>query len=659
MIFPLSRIRFALLAFLFLLPTTVSLSVAAGPAAAELEVLQRDDPPLPQAFAEPPLLAERVAAGGLPPIEDRLPEVPLVVDFGQRTLGEPGGELLMLVGRNKDVRLLTVYGYARLVGFDENFELMPDLLQKVEVEDGRIFTLHLRPGHKWSDGAPFTAEDFRYWWEDMANNADRYPAGPPATLLVDGAAPDFEILDETTVRYSWPAPNPFFLPALAGARPLFIYAPAHYLKQFHPAHSDPAALQAKAEELGLRNWAQLHNRMDSLYGFDNPALPVLQPWRLITEPPSQRYVAERNPFFHRIDPEGMQLPYLDRFVLDVVGGSLLPVKTGAGDTDLQSRGLNFSDYTFLKQGEKRGNFSVRLWETVRPSELALYPNLNARDPVWRDLFRDVRVRRALSLAIDREMINQVVYFGLGLTGNQAVLPASPFHVEAHRQTWAQFDPEQANALLDEAGLSRRNRAGIRLLPDGRPMEIIVETAGENLQETDVLQLIKEAWAEIGVEVFIKPLQREVLRNRIFAGDTLMTMWFGLENGVPTADLPPNEFVPVQQHGYHWPKWGQYFETKGKSGEAPDLPAAQELMELYRDWHSATGRAGREAAWERILEINAEQVFTFGLVAQIPQPIVVRNGLHNLPETAIYNWNPGAQFGIYRPETFWMEEAARR
>ncbi len=629
------------------------------PALAAMERLERNDPPLPNTFSEPPLLAERVAADALPPVAERLPETPLVVDFSARRLGQPGGELRMLVGRNKDVRLFTVYGYARLVGFNQDFELVPDLLEKVEVEAGRRFTLHLRPGHRWSDGAPFTAEDFRYWWEEMANNAERYPAGPPATLLVDGAPPVFEVLDETRVRYTWPAPNPFFLPALAGARPLFIYAPAHYLKQFHPAYSDPEALQAKAEAQGLRNWAQLHNRKDSLYDFDNPALPVLQPWRLVTEPPSQRYVAERNPYFHRVDPEGLQLPYLDRFVLEVVGGSLLPVKTGAGDSDLQSRGLSFSDYTFLKEGEERGDYAVRLWDTVRPSELALYPNLNANDPVWRKLFRAPRFRRALSLAIDREMINQVVYFGLGLTGNQSVLPASPLYEKAYRQAWAEHDPARADALLQELGLDKRNDDGLRLLPDGRPMELVVETAGENLEETDVLELIRDGWREIGVKLYIKPLQREVLRNRIFAGDTLMTMWYGFENGIPSADLPPSEFVPVRQHSYHWPKWGQYHETKGQSGAAPDLAVARELMRLYEAWRSATSKAGRRAAWERILEINADQVFTLGLVAKIPQPIVVRNGLHNVPREAIYNWDPGAQFGVYRPETFWLEEAARR
>jgi peptide/nickel transport system substrate-binding protein len=636
-----------------LLLGTVS-ALPAGPALAETETLTRAAPPMPEAFREPPMLQARVEAGELPPVAERLPEAPLVVEMGERTIGTSGGDLLMMVGREKDTRLFTVYGYARLVGFDENFELVPDILEKVEVEEGRTFTLHLRPGHKWSDGDAFTAEDFRYWWEDMANNEERYPAGPPASLLVDGQPPVFEILDETTVRYTWPAPNPFFLPELAGARPLYIYAPSHYLKQFHPAHTDPAKVQAMAEELGLRNWAQLHNRYDNLYDFDNPALPVLQPWRLTTAPPAQRFVSERNPYFHRVDPEGLQLPYFDTFTLDVVAGSLLPVKTGAGDTDLQSRGLNFSDYTFLKESAERSGYEVRLWDTVRPSELALYPNLNAVDPQWRELLRDVRFRRALSLGIDRDLINQVVYFGLGLTGNQSVLPASPLYEESLRAAWAAYDPAQANALLDELGLTERNGEGTRLMPDGRPLEIVVETAGENLQETDVLELIQDTWAEIGVKLFIKPLQREVLRNRIFAGETLMTMWYGFENGIPTADLPPEEFVPVRQHSYHWPMWGQHFETKGQAGEAPDMPVAQRLMELYEAWRTAPSKAGRQAAWDEILEINAEQVFTFGLVAKIPQPIVVTYGLKNVPDQAIYNWDPGAQFGVYRTETFYKE-----
>ena len=188
-----------------------------------------------------------------------------------------------------------VFGYARLVGYDAELHLVPDILEDVEVEDGRVFTMRLRAGHRWSDGAPFTSEDFRYWWEDVASNEQLSPIGPPVELRVDGEWPQVEVLDERTVRYSWSKPNPFFLPALAGARPMFIYAPAHYLKQFHERYADPDELARLIEADRARDWAQLHGRRDRMYRFDNPHLPTLQPWVLQNGPPASRFVAERNP----------------------------------------------------------------------------------------------------------------------------------------------------------------------------------------------------------------------------------------------------------------------------------------------------------------------------------------------------------------------------
>jgi peptide/nickel transport system substrate-binding protein len=236
-----------------------------------------------------------------------------------------------------------------------------------------------------------------------------------------------------------------------------------------------------------------------------------------------------------------------------------------------------------------------------------------------------------------------------------VLPGSPLYEAHYRTAWADHDPARANALLDDIGLDKRNRQGIRLLPDGRPLEIIVESAGESPMESDLLELIADRWAEIGVKSFTKPSQREVLRNRIFAGEALMTIWFGIENGVPTPGESPAEFTPVRQHSYQWPKWGQYYETEGRAGDAPDTPYAKELMALYKSWMAAGSRAEQREIWQRILEINAEQVYTIGLVTKVPQPVVVRNTLRNVPEQAIFNWDPGAQFGVYRMDSFWFEQ----
>jgi peptide/nickel transport system substrate-binding protein len=597
-----------------------------------------------------------LALPGAAPAGAGPPDEPSVVEMnGDKSVGTPGGELAMLIGRTKDTRLMVVYGYARLVGYNESLELVPDILKDIEVEDGRAFTMRLRPGHRWSDGQPLTSEDFRYWWEDVANNEQLSPTGPPAELYVDGEPPTVEFPDELTVRYSWSKPNPFFLPALAGATPTFIYMPAHYLKQFHEKYADPDKLAAMIQDAQARDWAQLHGRKDGMYNFDNPDLPTLQPWRVTTAPPATRFVFERNDYFHRVDATGQQLPYIDRVVFDVVDDKLIPVKTGAGETDLQSRGLFFKHYTFLKESEERSNLDTLLWETARGAHLAIYPNLNAKDEVWRELFRDVRFRRALSLGVDRDEINQIMYFGLAMGGGNTVLPKSPLHKPEYREAWADFDLEQANALLDEIGLTERSADGLRLLPDGRPMELIVETAGEETEQSDILELVEESWLQLGIRIHTKPSQREVFRNRVFSGEALMSIWYGLENGIPTAEMSPNEFVPTSQQQLQWPKWGQHFETKGAAGEPPDEPEAQKLLQLFKAWRNAGDAEERSAIWHDILQIYSDQIYSIGLISGVLQPVAVRRNLHNVPKEAVYNWEPGAQFGVYRPDTFWFEQ----
>jgi len=261
---------------------------------------------------ETPGLPERVAAGELPAVAERVPEEPLVVDLAARgrDAGAHGGTMKMFVTRSKDVCYMAAWGCGRLVGYNSSYELTPDLLRDVAVsDDGRSVTLHLRHGHEWSDGHPFTIEDFRHWWEDVALNPDLAPSGPPVELLAGGEQPEVEVIDEVTIKYTWPIPNPLFLPALARARPLYIYRPAHYMKRVHAKFADPDGLAEKVEKAKAEKWARLHNRRDNLYKFDNPNLPVLQPWRNTSKKNSQRYVLVRIPFYHRIDPEGRQLPY--------------------------------------------------------------------------------------------------------------------------------------------------------------------------------------------------------------------------------------------------------------------------------------------------------------------------------------------------------------
>ena len=616
--------------------------LAAGPLAAA--------GPAPQ---ESPALAARVAAGALPPVAERLPAEPLVVDLEARgrSFGAPGGTLRTILTNARDIRYMTVWGYARLVGYDADLALQPDILRAVDNDGDSVFTLHLREGHRWSDGHPFTTEDIRYWWEDIANHPELSPSGPPELMLVDDRPPQVEFLSPTAVRFTWHAPNPRFLPALAAARPPFIYRPAHYLKQFHAAHADPADMAVKMRETRSRNWAQLHNKMDEMYRFENPALPTLQPWVNTSELNGQRYVLVRNPFYHRIDARGVQLPYIDTVEIQISAAGLVASKVTLGETDLQIRTLTFSDAPVLRKGEPTGNYATFLWRNGSASEIALYPNQNYADPVWRDLLRTADFRRALSLGVDRRAINRSLYYGLAKERGVAPLDDSPFFSEARATAWTDFDPDRANAMLDALGLTDRNRQGTRLLPDGRPLEIVVETAGERPQESDALQLLTESWREIGVRLIYRPLDRNILRNSAYQGDSMMPVWSGWNNGLPTPDTPPSELAPVDQANFSWPMWGQHFQTGAAAGEPPATPEAQRLLELFRAWNRAEGPEARGLIWEEMLDLHADQVFAIGLVSAAPQPVVVSNRLRNVPEAAVWSWDPGAHLGVHRMDEF--------
>jgi peptide/nickel transport system substrate-binding protein len=390
------------------------------------------------------------------------------------------------------------------------------------------------------------------------------------------------------------------------------------------------------------------------YRPENPELPTLDPWRNSTEPPSDQFVFVRNPYFHRVDSQGRQLPYADRVVMTMGSEDLIPAKAGAGDADLQARYIRFDNYTFLKNAEERIGIRVPLWKSGGGSAVALLPNLNATDPVWRPLLRDVRFRRALSLSIDRTEINQVVYFGLANESADTVLPESPLYKEEYRTDWAQFDPEAANALLDELGL-KRGADGLRRLSDGRIAELIVETAGEGTLETDMLELISDYWLEVGLKLYIKASQREVLRSRAVAGEVLVSVWSGLDNGVPTPDMNPSGLAPTGQSQLQWPVWGIHYETSGSKGEAPDLPEAARLIELLDEWRGATTKEERAAAWHEMLAIYTDQVFSIGTINSTLQPVVVSGNLRNVPDKGIYAFEPGAFFGMYLMDTFWFEQ----
>ena len=590
----------------------------------------------------------------------RLPRDPRIIDLPSlgRSTGKAGGSIRQLISGQRDIRFMTINGYARLIGYDMNLNLQPDILRACDVVEDRIFTFHLRAGHRWSDGSPFTTADVAYYWNDVLLNKKLKKGGLPAELLADGEGPVFEVIDDLTVRYTWASPIPGFLPLLAGASPLVLVLPAAYMKQFHADYADEASLAAHFEAQRVDDWKDLHTKMSRTYRPENPDLPTLDPWRNTTKPPAEQFIFERNDFFHRVDQAGTQLPYIDRVLLNVSSPDIIASQTGAGQSDLQMVGLDFVNYTFLKAAEKRHPVKVALWKRTQGSRIALVPNLTCADPVWRAVMRDVRVRRGLSLAVARHEVNMVSFFGLANESADSVLPGSALFKPEYASAWAAYDPEQANALLDQAGLAIRNITGIRLLPDGRPMNIIIESTGESTVDTDVLQLVKDHWREVGVALFVRVSQRDIFRSRALAGSIVMSAWGGMDNGVPTPDMSPAALAPTAEDLLMWPLWGANYVSKGESGEAPDMPEAQDQLARFEAWQRSTSQQERAVIWHEMLAAHTENVFVIGLVNAALQPILRSSRLQNLPDDGLYGFDPTSYLGVYMPDTFWLDGDAQ-
>jgi len=613
----------------------------------------------PPKLQETFMFQEEVATGALPALKDRLPDDPLIVRLpGKgRNYGTQGGTLRTMITRSKDTRQMVVYGYARLIGYNEKYQLKADILKNFTNENDRKFTLRLRKGHKWSDGAPFTSADFEYWWNDVALNQDLTPSGPSDFLYVDGNLPKVTFPDEWTIIFEWENPNPKFLQTFAQARPPFIFRPAHYLKQYHEKYADPDYLAKEVAKKKVRSWASLHNKLDNMYKFDNVYLPTLQPWIVDAKSTKNRKLFVRNPYYHRVDRKGVQLPYIDRVDMNVVGPGLVAAKANAGEVDLQARGLSFKDISILKKGENDGGkYKTLLWANGTASQIALYPNLNFADQKWQDVMRDVRFRRALSLSINRKLINRVLYFGLAKEGGMSALPHSAFYDPKNTRAWTQYDPDLANKLLDEMGLTKRRPDGIRLLPDGRPVQMVVETAGERQEVENALSIITDTWRDVGVKMIVRPLERDILRNRVYSGTAMAAIWFGWDNGLPQPNTSPSYLAPRQQDFFAWPKWGQHYQMHGKAGTAVSLPEAQRLLDLSIDWDNASDVPARVKIWKEMLKIHADQQYGIGILSEAPQPVVVSNTLKNVPERAVWAWDPGAHFGLYRMDEFYFETA---
>ena len=622
-----------------------------------------EEPAAPESkYNEAPMLAEMVAAGELPPVDERLPDEPLVEEVVDE-IGTYGGTLRRGFLGPGDHNNYTRVVYDALVRHaPDGSEVIPHIAKGWESNDDfTVWKVFLRSGMKWSDGEPFTADDIMFWYEHILLNEDLNPSVPFWMQNTDGSVVLVEKLDDYTVQWTFGQPNTAFLLDLAnkdGADKSIAnlaYVPAHYMEQFHPDFADAADLQAKVDEAGFDTWVELFavESMPHLSG-NRPSTAAWAPFG--TTVSDQVFRIKRNPYYFAVDPEGNQLPYIDEVTFTFFADKeALNLAAVAGEIDLQGRHINMGSYPVLKENEAKGGYRVITWPTFGGSDAVLMFNQTYidKDPDVGALLQNKDFRIALSYAIDREAIKELAFLGLG-EARQGV-PA-PFHPYYPGDEWAfkytELDLDKANELLDGVGLTEKDADGFRLLPNGEPLDIEIQVVPAFGNWPDVGQLVVDKWAKVGVKAHVEIRERALAFQMRDTNDLMVEIWNEDTTGFPFSGQPKMDprSDPALTFG---PLYRQWYRTDGAEGmEPPD--DIKKLVEII-DEGKISGRDRQIELAQELFKIWADNIWeigTVGLTPMIQGVIVANENLLNVPEVAGNDW-PLRTPGDTRPEQYFF------
>ena len=597
------------------------------------------------AFRQAPMLAALVAAGELPPVEERLPDDPMVV-VPIDEIGTYGGTArIFLAGES----LINVPEGLLRPGPQMRLNL-PNWAEKAEYSNGaRTLNITLRPGHRWSDGHLLTADDYLFFFEHFLMNKDLTPVVEPR---FKGAR--IEKHDAHSFSYHFPQPMPLFVNHLAhNSSRLAI--PAHFMKRYHPSFTDRAQLEDEAEELGLQDWRTYLTAVNATNDLLFFGRPVLTAYVLVSRT-STRTRLRRNPYYPKVDPEGNQLPYIDYLeVQRVDSAEIMAAKASTGQVDFAGRQFMTADIPLFKRFEKKNGYSTYIWARPYGSDVVLQFNLNHRDEGLRKIFQDVRFRRAMSLAINREEVNDIVYFGQGVPRQLTVVPSSRYFEPEFAAAWAEFDPVRAGELFDEMGLVDRDGDGTRERLDGEALQITLEYMIGETPKQITLDLVTAYWREVGVSVNLKQISGPLQAIRAKAGLMDMTIWHADRNTDILFPIEPYWYVPVNGgwEQSQWSSWRRWYFTDGTRGSEPPKQIKQ-LLGWWENLRRATDEKERIEMGKKILRSQAENVWALGVIGLGPHPIIVSDRLRNVPHQGYWGWDSRWSWPYY-PETWSLNQ----
>ncbi|MEM7134292.1 MAG: ABC transporter substrate-binding protein [Chloroflexota bacterium] len=586
---------------------------------------------------EAPVFAEMVAAGELPPLEERLPIEPMVVEAVDE-IGSYGGTWRAgLRGGSDRAWIYRTIGYEQMTRWTRDWTgVRPNVAKGWEVnDDSTEYTFFLREGMKWSDGEPFTSADVMFWYEDVLMNEELTPSVP--NWLVAGDEPVVvEAVDDYTVKFSFAAPNGTLLLQLASpSGPPPTSYPRHYMEQFHIKYNEDVA--ATADEEGFEDWVayfQSINGGGCCGYFSDADLPVLWGWRLTTGygETTTQITAERNPYYWKVDTAGNQLPYIDNVVYDVGNDvETLVLKALNGEIDYQDRHIaTFNNKAVFFDGMEAGGYKLtdRVASGSNVMEISL--NLTHPDPAMRELFNDLNFRAGLSHAIDRQELIDLVFVGQGEPWQAAPMPESPYYNEQLATQYLEFDADKANEFLDAAGLTERDGDGFRMMPDGSErVAFTVDIITVATDHIDMMERVQAYWNEVGIDMTPNVIDRSLGQQRLEANEHDANTW-GAPGGIGFGTLlDPRNFVPMHGHSRYGILWYYYWRN-------PEDPAAEEppayVLEQFDIYREVLGTADPDQQVElmqQIMQIAADQFYSIGISKPSPSYGVANTNMMNI------------------------------
>jgi peptide/nickel transport system substrate-binding protein len=597
---------------------------------------------------------------------DRLPENPLVVTPTERP-GKQGGDWNhALVGGGSLSMLVRYQAYEPLVRFTPDWTgIEANVAESYEVNpEATEYTIHLRKGHKWSDGEPFTTADAQFWYDAYLMDADTNLGGN-AWWSAGGEKAKLEVIDEQTFKVVFKAPNGFFLQQLAwAAQDQIVRTPSHYLKQFHLKYNPDADKLAK--EQGLESWIALFQREagfldDNTFFQAQTKRPTLNAWAFNLEGASapgistEQTIAVRNPYYFKVDTEGTQLPYFDRIVYQMVADpEVLLLKTLQGEVDMMDQYIATpANKPVLFDGKEKGGYDFYTLKETAANVMVFQLNLNHLDPVKNALFNNKDFRIAMSHATDRQALIDAVFVGQGAPAQASIIEGDPLYNETLAKQFTEFDPDKANQMLDVL-LPNKDGDGYRLDEQGRRLSIIFELDQTRTTFLDMFELVVPMYQAVGIDAQVRSMDRSLWEERVRRGREFdaTAHQFGANSGI-AAMLDARYFVPLNSNSLYAPGWSLYFNdpTAENAIEPPaDVKAQQDA---YKDLLATADPAAQNEKMAKILATAADQFLVWGVSLPPDSYGIVKNNMVNVTKTMpnSFGWpTPGPT----RPEQFFKE-----